>query len=44
MCHKQLQQKLSMNQLFNKLVQLRSPYNMRPWHVNKTKDTARPQG
>ena len=28
----------------NKLVRLRSPYNMRPWDVNKTKDTARPQG
>jgi len=28
----------------NKLVRLRSPYYMRPWHVNKTKDTTRPQG
>jgi len=28
----------------NKLVRLRSPYYMRPWDVNKTKDTARPQG
>ena len=30
--------------LYNKLVRLRSPYYMRPRHVNKTKDTARPQG
>ena len=28
----------------NKLVRLKSPYYMRPWNVNKTKDTARPQG
>jgi len=28
----------------NKLVRLRSPYCMRPSHINKTKDTARPQG
>ena len=30
--------------ILNKLVRLRSPNDMRPWHVNKTKDTARPQG
>ena len=30
--------------IIKKLVRLRSPYYMRPCHVNKTKDTARPQG
>ena len=34
----------SWRSILYKLVRLKSPYYMRPWHVNKTKDTARPQG
>ena len=34
----------SFRSMTNKLMRLKSPYYMRPWHVNKTKDTARPQG
>ena len=35
---------IHIHRVSNKLVRLRPPYGMRPWNVNKTKDTTRPQG